>query len=91
MYEEHAMTADNSNGSRPAAKPCTPYPAGKDTPLAMTVNDLSVLVIARRLHDEKCFQRDQCPRRDSHSLDSFEGPVRKTFGALVDAHSAQEI
>lgn len=76
---------------RPAAKPCTPYPAGKTTPLALTVNDLSVLVIARRLHDEKCFDRDSCPRRDGHSLDSFEAPVRKTLGALVDAHVAQEI
>jgi hypothetical protein len=76
---------------RPAAKPCTPHPAGKVTPLAVTVNDLSVLVIARRLHDDKCLDRDNCPRRDGHSLDSFEGPVRKTLGAMVDAHAAQEI
>lgn len=77
--------------NRPPAKPCTPYPAGKATPVEMTVNDLSVLVIARRLHDEKCFQRDLCPRRDSHSLDSFEAHIRKTLGALVEAHVAQEI
>lgn len=77
--------------NRPAAKPCTPYPAGKTTPLALTVNDLSVLVIARRLHDEKCRDRDSCRRRDGHSLDSFEAPIRKTLGALIDAHAAQEI
>ena len=76
---------------RPPAKPCTPYPAGKNTPLAVTVNDLSVLVIARRLHDEKCSERGVCPRRDWHALDSFETPVRKTLGALVEAHVAQEI
>lgn len=81
----------SASTSRPAAKPCTPYPAGQATPLAVTVNDLSVLVIARRLHDEKCRDRDSCRRRDGHSLDSFEGPVRKTLGALVEAHAAQEI
>lgn len=76
---------------RPPAKPCKPYPAGKATPLAVTVNDMSVLVIARRLHDEKCSDRDVCSRRDGHALDSFETAVRKTLGALVEAHVAQEI
>jgi hypothetical protein len=77
--------------TRPPKTPCNPYPAGKATPLAVTVNDLSVLVIARRLHDEKCSERGTCARRDSHALDSFEVPVRKTLGALVEAHVAQEI
>lgn len=77
--------------NRPPARPCIPYPAGKATPLVMKVNDLSVLVIARRLHDEKCFQRNTCPRRDGHALDSFEASVRKTLGVLVEAHVAQEI
>ncbi|MBG0738991.1 hypothetical protein IV500_06080 [Paeniglutamicibacter antarcticus] len=77
--------------SRPARKACIPYPTGKATPLAMTVNDLSVLVIARRLHDEKCYEREDCNRRDNHSLEGFEAPVRKTLGVLVDAHTAREI
>lgn len=76
---------------RPPAKPCIPYPAGKTTPLAVTVNDLSVLAIARRLHDDKCRDRSICPRRDGHALDCFETAVRKTLGALVEAHVAQEI
>lgn len=77
--------------SRPAPVSCTPYPAGKNTTLAMTVNDLTVLVIARRLHDEKCRDRTGCGRRDGHALDSFEVGVRKTLGAIVDARAAQEI
>ncbi|QOT19340.1 hypothetical protein [Paenarthrobacter sp. YJN-5] len=77
--------------SRPAKKVCAPYPAGQATPLALTLNDLSVLVVARRLHDEKCYQREACSRRDGHALESFETSVRKTLGALVDAHTAQEI
>ncbi|MET4144192.1 hypothetical protein [Arthrobacter sp. UYCo732] len=77
--------------TRPPAKPCIPYPAGRATPLAVTVNDLSVLAIARRLHDEKCRERGICPRRDGHALDSFETAIRKTLGALVDASVAQEI
>ncbi|GAA4034626.1 hypothetical protein GCM10023063_18460 [Arthrobacter methylotrophus] len=80
-----------SSSRRPAAKPCTPYPAGQSTPLTLTVNDLSVLIVARRRHDEKCYDRDNCPRRDGHALESFEASVRKTLGALVDAHAAQEI
>ncbi len=81
----------STTSDRPAKKPCNPYPAGKATPLAVTVNDLSVLAIARRLHDEKCLQHATCHNRDFHSLDSFEASVRKTLGALVDAHTAQEI
>ena len=81
----------SATSSRSAKKPCNPYPAGKATPLAVTVNDLSVLVISRRLHDEKCLRRDACYNRDHHSLDSFEASVRKTLGALVDAHTAEEI
>jgi hypothetical protein len=81
----------SATSSRPAKKVCAPYPAGKATPLAVTVNDLSVLAVARRLHDEKCLQRESCYNRDFHSLDSFEASVRKTLGALVDAHTAQEI
>lgn len=77
--------------TRPPKTPCTPYPAGKATPLAVTVNDLSVLVIARRLHDEKCSERSICPRRDGHALEGYETAIRKTLGALVEAHAAQEI
>lgn len=76
---------------RRAATICKPYPAGATTPLSVTVGDLSVLAIARRLHDEKCFAGQECSRRDGHSLDSFEGSVRKTLGALVEARAAQEI
>lgn len=76
---------------RPAAKPCNPYPAGKATPLEVVINDLSVLVIARRLHDEKCRERENCPRRDGHAMDSFEPAIRKTLGVMVDAHAAREI
>jgi hypothetical protein len=71
------MSATSSNRS-PAVKTCMPYPAGKATPLAVTVNDLSVLVISRRLHDEKCRDRDACWNRDWHALDCFETTVRKT-------------
>jgi hypothetical protein len=77
--------------NRRTAKPCLPYPAGKATPLAVTVDDMSVLAVARRLHDEKCLQRENCSRRDNHSLQGFEDSVRKTLGVLVDAHAAQEI
>lgn len=80
-----------SSYTRPQTRPCTSYPARQATPLQMTVNDPSVLVIARRLHDEKCYQRNQCSRRDGHALDSFEAHVRKSLGALVEAHVAQEI
>lgn len=77
--------------SRPPARPCTPYPSGHSTHVALNVDDVSVLVISRRLHDEKCLLRDQCTRRDHHSLESFETPVRKALGALVEAHIAKEI
>lgn len=77
--------------TRPAAQPCTPYPAGKTTALDLTLSDFSVLAISRRLHDEKCRDRHACPRRDGHALDCFEANVRKTLGALVDASTAREI
>ena len=84
------MSATSSN-RRPAVKTFMPYPAGKATPLAVTVNDLSVLVISRRLHDEKCRDRDACWNRDWHALDCFEPPSAKPLGVLVDAQAAQEI
>lgn len=70
---------------------CKPYPAGEATPLSVTVNDQLVLVIARRLHDEKCIEHSACHRRDGHALGSFDGPVRKTLGAMISARAAQEV
>lgn len=76
---------------RPAARTCTPYPAGAATDIALTLDDASVLAVSRRLHDEKCVAGAGCSGRDRHALDSFEPTVRKTLGALVGAQAAKEI
>lgn len=70
---------------------CPSLEQGDQLAVALVVNDRTVLAIARGMHDEKCSAGTGCSRRDGHSLESFEAPVRKMLGAIVAAYTAQDI
>jgi hypothetical protein len=53
--------------------------------LTVTVNDRTVLSIARRLHDGTCLQGDGCGLRDFHAMDVYEMDVRVMLAAMVQA------
>ena len=76
---------------RSARVACPVVEPGSETVVTLVVNDRAVLAVARRLHDEKCFEGQSCSRRDSHALDSFEDIARKTLGAMTAAYAARDI
>lgn len=76
---------------RPARVACPMVEPGTETVVSLVVNDRTVLAVARRLHDEKCFDGQHCHRRDGHALDSFEDVARKTLGAMTAAYTDRDI
>ena len=58
---------------------------------AIVVPDAAVLAISVRLHDQKCIQKDRCPNRDWHALDSFGRAARNFLTVAADARRAGEI
>lgn len=55
------------------------------------VPDEAVLAISVRLHDQKCIQKDRCPNRDWHAIDSFGRAARNFLTVAADARRAGEI
>ncbi|MFP3461551.1 hypothetical protein R5O87_11920 [Arthrobacter globiformis] len=53
--------------------------------VTVTVNDQSVLAIARRLHDGACLHGAGCELRDFHAMDIYETDVRVMLAAMVRA------
>lgn len=53
--------------------------------LTITVNDRTVLTIARRMHDGSCIDGPECDLRDYHALDAYETDVRSMLASLVHA------
>ncbi|QOD06123.1 hypothetical protein [Pseudarthrobacter sp. BIM B-2242] len=58
---------------------------------AVDISDIVVLAISVRLHDQKCIQKDRCPNRDWHAIDSFGRAARNFLTVAAEARRAGEI
>lgn len=86
--EEHTMTAaindliDDSFADHPAPRTCSAEDFAAPV-LSVTVNDQTVLAIARRLHDGACLRSASCELRDFHAMDVYETDVRVMLAAMM--------